>query len=767
MAKKSSTVGKTVRPKKIARKKISTTIQPTELLTRARELAWIGQHAKAIELASQALAYSKIKPTEQMDLLDLRAESYIAQGKLDLAAKDVDTMIKLANAERIPPLKAQALSKKAYVQINKGDLKAALKTATFSLEAARLSKQKLFIAESLLLLSEAQFRVNANELAIQSAQQAVDLFHAFDHLSGEGRSYWCIAAAYNNLARAEESRAAAYTALTICRRAGDQYGIGNANNQVSLNQTDLWLCIQHLQEALAAFEMGGYEERSATVIHNLGVRYQELGLYHHAHRLYRESMEIHRSMGARLHLANNLAGMFSTEIIFGDFDSATERLNEISELIPRIGDTSQESSLPAYLGNLALAQNKPKIAIRHYKTAVKIARQSKLREQNIFLTQLGKAHLEKGEAAAALKATSKATAMHRAQSFARPDDFTSQEIWLRHAQALNATRKTNGAYEALECAYDFLMESIQNIRDMGLRRNYLNKVEANREIIHLWVKGGVKRTRSKDRLFAHLNIESNLREPFKRLAETSLRLNTLKTVAEIQTFLVEEVTELSGGEHVLLIREKDGQLEVADSLLPRGEDTQKVLASINKQLNHALLTRTAQLFPQPNPSPHEALPKGAGRGIKGEGISRIIAPLIAQNQVLGYLYVDMDSLYGTFDETDRDMLGMLANQGAVALDNTGLLEGMEKKIEERTEELNGRVDELAILNSVGEAMAKTLDVKTVTRIVGDKVRDIFHAEAVSIMLLNAQTNLIHKHYEYDKGEGGYVEYQQPFPFGIG
>jgi GAF domain-containing protein/CheY-like chemotaxis protein/anti-sigma regulatory factor (Ser/Thr protein kinase) len=135
--------------------------------------------------------------------------------------------------------------------------------------------------------------------------------------------------------------------------------------------------------------------------------------------------------------------------------------------------------------------------------------------------------------------------------------------------------------------------------------------------------------------------------------------------------------------------------------------------------------------------------------------------------LLGYLYVDMDSLYGTFNETDRDMLGMLANQAAVALDNAQWAQGLEQKVEERTEELNARADELAILNSVGEAMAKTLDVKTVTKIVGDKVRDIFHAEAVSIMLLNPQTDLIHVLYEYDQGEGGYIDYIEPFPLGKG
>jgi hypothetical protein len=104
-------------------------------------------------------------------------------------------------------------------------------------------------------------------------------------------------------------------------------------------------------------------------------------------------------------------------------------------------------------------------------------------------------------------------------------------------------------------------------------------------------------------LFAHLTIESNLRDPFKRLANTSLRLNALKTVREIQTFLVEEATELSGGERVLLILEKNGTREVMESILPlpsyqsgkgyeAAEDPQKGFARIGKYLDQARFTRT-------------------------------------------------------------------------------------------------------------------------------------------------------------------------------
>ena len=332
----------------------------------------------------------------------------------------------------------------------------------------------------------------------------------------------------------------------------------------------------------------------------------------------------------------------------------------------------------------------------------------------------------------------------------------SQEIWWRHTQALLANGQDQAARMALERAYDFLLEGIANVRDEGLRRNYLNKVAANRELLQFWVKDGRKRKLPRKRLFAHLAIESSLREPFQRLADTGLRLNALHSLAEIQTFLVEEATELSGAERVLLILEKDGKKQVAESAFPYllggggDRDAGRLLRLIETHLNQVRLTRNASLV----------LPRKSG-------LCRIIAPLIAQNQVIGYLYVDMDSIYGAFNETDRDMLGMLANQAAVALDNAQWTQSLELKVLERTDALNARVDELAILNSVGEAMAKTLDVKTVTRIVGDKVRDIFHAEVVGISLLNARTNLIHSLYEYDAGEGGYVDYIEPFPLGKG
>ena len=93
-----------------------------------------------------------------------------------------------------------------------------------------------------------------------------------------------------------------------------------------------------------------------------------------------------------------------------------------------------------------------------------------------------------------------------------------------------------------------------------------------------------------------------MREPFQRLADTGLRLNAIHTLPEIQTFLVEEATELSGGERVLLIPEKEENGKWQKSSCPafvsigqrlRKNRNPRMLRSIGIYLAPARLTRTS------------------------------------------------------------------------------------------------------------------------------------------------------------------------------
>ncbi|MGZ9220926.1 MAG: GAF domain-containing protein, partial [Anaerolineales bacterium] len=733
MTKKSLSVKKTVKRSGGRKRNHQPPAISRQTIEQVRQLAWMGQHAKAIELATEALSRSGLKSEIQMDLLDLRAESYIAEGKLDFAAKDANAMLKLAKGgqkSKVESLQAQALIRKGILQGSQYEYEKAIGTLGSALKIARRNRAKRLEANSLYWLGESQLALNLNENARISAQQAADLYLSLGNPSNLGRALQVVAFACFRLGRREESLHIAQTALTLCEQVGDHLGKGRALNALSVNEIDLALVLKHLKEARQALEASGNVVSLSSNTINLGYTYFQLGLYQRAIRFYKKAIEIHP-----YNITFPFVNWAFADVELNNLDLARTHLDELAERRPSIADDYILACIQELLGQIALAEGHPRTAVKHFKRAVQIAQQAGLAREIGDQALLGLAYLAEENHTAALKATTYATKLHRDRGLPRIDDYPTQYIWWQHAQALMAGKKTKEARQALDRAYDFLLESIQNIRDVGLRRNYLNKVAVNRELIRFWVQDGTKRKLPNERLWAYLNIESNIREPFKRLAETSLRLNTLKNLAEIQTFLIEEATELSGGERVMLILEKNEKLEVADSLLPRGEDAQKVLDSIGKPLTSARLIRTPQLI----------VPKKSG-------LSRIVAPLIAQNQVIGYLYADMDSLYGTFDETDRDLLGMLANQGAVALDNAGLLEGLEQKVEARTEQLQERVSELQIINSIQQGLASKLDFPSIIDLVGEQVRTTTKAQSVFIALYDKSSGLVSWPYWVTNGE---------------
>ncbi len=137
-------------------------------------------------------------------------------------------------------------------------------------------------------------------------------------------------------------------------------------------------------------------------------------------------------------------------------------------------------------------------------------------------------------------------------------------------------------------------------------------------------------------------------------------------------------------------------------------------------------------------------------------LDAIFVPLRQGSSGLGALAVQSYTAGIGYTEEDVHVLEFVAAHIATALTRARAIE-----------ETRQRNAELAIINSVGEAMARTLDIKTMTRLVGDKVLEIFGCDIASILLLDARTNLIHTAYTYDKGEGGYVDYYEPFPLGMG
>ncbi len=225
----------------------------------------------------------------------------------------------------------------------------------------------------------------------------------------------------------------------------------------------------------------------------------------------------------------------------------------------------------------------------------------------------------------------------------------------------------------------------------------------------------------------------------QRLVDTGVRLHELRDSDALYESLIDAAAQFSGAQRVLLVLSGPDGLRIAGSLVPQGEDARTLLHAVTPWLSEARRTRAVSL---------RHGPQGAN---PIDQRSCLIAPLIAQRELLGYLYADIEGAVGRFDDADRDLLGMLASQAAVALANIRFGEGLERKVAERTAELERRANELAIINSIQQGMAAELDFQGIVDLVGDKLREVFNAGGINIVIWDALTATAHTLYALQRG----------------
>ena len=133
----------------------------------------------------------------------------------------------------------------------------------------------------------------------------------------------------------------------------------------------------------------------------------------------------------------------------------------------------------------------------------------------------------------------------------------------------------------------------------------------------------------------------------------------------------------------------------------------------------------------------EALPVSQGE----PALSVLVAPLISGDEVRGRISLQNLDRTNAFSLNDVRLLTTLAGGLSVALENARLVH-----------ETRQRNAELAVINGVQESIAGELDPQAIYDVVGDRVRDVFDAQVVSISTLDEATGLQHYPYIIERGE---------------
>jgi GAF domain-containing protein/CheY-like chemotaxis protein len=133
--------------------------------------------------------------------------------------------------------------------------------------------------------------------------------------------------------------------------------------------------------------------------------------------------------------------------------------------------------------------------------------------------------------------------------------------------------------------------------------------------------------------------------------------------------------------------------------------------------------------------------RGEIEAIGEEGEDWLGVPLLADDRVIGIVVVQTYATDEHYSEQDLDVLTFVGQHIASALTRARAIE--------ETRERNA---ELALINEIGEALAKQLDFAAIIELVGDRVRSIFSARGMFIALYHPDSQTLTFPYDLDEGE---------------
>jgi PAS domain S-box-containing protein len=199
----------------------------------------------------------------------------------------------------------------------------------------------------------------------------------------------------------------------------------------------------------------------------------------------------------------------------------------------------------------------------------------------------------------------------------------------------------------------------------------------------------------------------------------------LRDVFDVQTLLIVTLDEVTGLLHYPYTIEKGRHLELEP--LPLGGFAKRVVESREPLL-------IGENFAE------EAERHGSSVTVGEMPKSALWVPLLVGARVTGFISLQNVDREHAFGESDQQLLETLAGSLSVALENARLVH-----------ETRQRNAELALINGVQDAIAGELDTQAIYDAVGDRIREIFDAQVVSIRTLNESTGLVHYPYIIERG----------------
>jgi PAS domain S-box-containing protein len=597
-----------------------------------------------------------------------------------------------------------------------------------------------------------------------------------------------------HVARLKDAREDAERALALYRRLGDRAGESRALSLLGIAHTDESRRLSLQLRSLAISEAIRDSYRQSQTRNNLSNVYRKLGLYRRACHHAEKSVDFDRRTGAVASLTYSADSLARAYLGLGNVDMAESLMIEGRDAAQRAGDRPTVAFYDVVLGLVEIARDRAERAERLFGEGVCVFRDVGARGlEAAALAWQGAARHALGDVAGARDLTGEAVALLEAGF--EPVEFQAQEIWWWRYCSLVAGDVLAGAqaradppgqmplldqaWRALDQARQAMLDSVATLSDQGLRRNYFNKVEINRLIIDAWLREAAERGLPPSALTDHLAGGTDLQSQMTRMLDIGVRINARREAGDLPRYVLDEAVELTGADRAALVLVGDnGERRLAAGTTAGAGILSGILASIPAELPTAEgpdPIRLQEIVPALDEVAGKRapflrhVPTGAARL---QQTSVLCVPLIAQGKLVGFIYCELVGVHGRFEEQDRDLLSILANQAAVAIENADWAHTLEQRVQERTaalqaayESLDQRVSELALINTIQQGLAAQLEAEEIIELVGDKLREIFRGQVAFVVQYDDEAQTLLCPYWVD-GQGRRIRYE-PVPLGRG
>ncbi len=767
------------------------------MLDRARESEAQLDHRAAAAVYSEMLSLIQandlaVSPIQEYELRSARSKCYEYIGALKAAISDLENMEGLAESESDLELKVRAALRRADDLGSIGDWIKGLDVARDALADAERAENAVLEVEC--LARSARLDIKDLSGARERLERALELSHQMGSRRAEAitlREMSWLAHTQGKVTQAVQS---AQRCLEIARDLGDRDFLADVLSVAGVADPDPASSRDLQQESLELFKALGDQRNLGRLYNNLGLLYAGLGLNELGANYTENAIRIARTTESRTHLAFFLDSLGRIYLDLSRPEEAEQAFSEGLEVCREIGHQYLEAVYRFDLGLIELERGQPEGARDRFLQADEIFR------ANDFIVHaamnrswLGSAYLALGEWNKAYEHTLEAIHHMELQNIGSLE-IPLQTIYWNHYLVLKSNSDQVGspddepggpagdrskaierqtsldstdphAWTVLQRAREITLDTIARVSDEGLRRNFLNKIAVNREIITEWTRQAKLR---KYQLESEEPRPGNAQQQLKRLLAIGVRMNEHRDPETLLEFIMDQLIELSGaGRAAMVLTDDAGARAIASLRDYEAEEWPDPLGDM------------VTILDKVERSERPLLRQAAGRddlAHDAEDLTRSLSvlcvPLSSHGRLMGMIYADNLAIFGRFDEIDIDLVLAFANQAAAAIENARLYQSLEERVAERTAELEAsnasleqRGAELTLINSIGQALASKLDEDAIFELVGEKIREIFDAQSVYITTYDPESDLATFRYLYELGERLEVEPCRPYGFG--